>query len=359
MNQEPTLFGLKNTNRDFKSQADWGKNIFNNAFPISLACYMHSKGMQLVYLGLDENLRVTHGMLGIEELFGHNITDDSLFFAFESLYIPYEQFTASSLPRIDLVTCLTSQQGVIERCMKCIEIKLTAVPDNSTADFDEAEYGPEIVVRPDTIVYLALSIATNYLTNRNRLSKLIGSAAEQIADWNSPTEVAKKLDTICDALDNVLKDSINQQKPLVLQPIWKTNGKSLELDTNCLDTFVWSDYGFTRLFIDNLQRASSNDKITRPMRACVWLFKMLTEFAEEGKINHSAIIRNINFGSQTDKAFAVSGRTTKNYLRSPELARPRIKKEELRNIILNGGHKMLSPERRFDAAILSNASLFE
>ena len=42
-----------------------------------------------------------------------------------------------------------------------------------------------------------------------------------------------------------------------------------------------------------------------------------------------------------------------------ELLNPRIKKEEISKIILNGGHKMLSPERRFDAAILSNAYLFK
>jgi hypothetical protein len=261
MNNEPTLFGLNNSNRDFSSKDDWGKNIFNNAFPASLACYMHSRGLQPVYLQLDESLRVVHGKLSVEKLFGHNPTDNSLFFAFESLYLPYEQLVTSFLPRIDLVTCLTSEEGIIDRCVKGIEVKLTAVPDNSTADSSESEYGPEIVVRPDTIVYLALSIATNYITNRDRLGELVGHVDEQISDWNSPIEVASKLDVICDALNNVLKDSITQQKPLVLQPIWKTNGKSLELDSNCLDIFIWSDYGFSRLFVDNLQRANNNDNV--------------------------------------------------------------------------------------------------
>lgn len=359
MTNEPTLFGLSNSNRDFNNSDDWGKNIFNNAFPASLVCYMSSKDIQPVYLRLNDDLQVEHGKLSAEQLFGLNPTDTSLFYAFESLYLPYEQLVASSLPRIDLVTCLTSQMGIVDRCVKGIEIKLTAVPDNSTAEADDSEYAPELVIRPDTIVYLALSIASNYLNDREKLFLLVGHVAEQVFDWNSPVEVAKKLDVICDALNSVLKDSIAVQKPLVLQPIWKTNGKSLELEDNCLDAFVWSDYGFTRLFVDNLQRSMNNDRVTRPMRTCVWLIKMLIEFAEEGKFNHSAIIRNINFGSQTDKAFAVSGKVTRNYLHSPELTEPRINKVELRNIILNGGHKMLSPERRFDAAILSNASLFE
>ena len=86
---------------------------------------------------------------------------------------------------------------------------------------------------------------------------------------------------------------------------------------------------------------------------------MLYDYVKHGKINHTATIRNINFGSQTDKAFAVSGIKTINYLRSKELSKPRITKEELKNIILGGGYKMLSPERRFDAAIMSSASIFE
>jgi hypothetical protein len=144
-----------------------------------------------------------------------------------------------------------------------------------------------------------------------------------------------------------------------LQPIWKTEGKLLKLDEHCLDAFVWSDYGFTRLFVDNLQRSSTNDRVSRPMRTCVWLIKMLHDFVKEGRINHSRTIRDINFGSQTDKAFAVNGRITHKYLSGPELMQPRISKYELKNIILNGGELMLSPERRFDAAIMSNATLFE
>jgi hypothetical protein len=358
-NQQPALFGLQNTNRDFTEKADWGKNVFNNAFPASLACYMHHKKLKLAYLKLNKSLLIEHSKISVLELFKHDPTDKKIFFAFESLHLPFEKLVTSSLPRIDLVICTTAGKGLVDKCLRGIEIKLTALPDNSTADFDESEYGSELVVRPDTIVYLALAIISNYINKKNKLAKIVLPFTKTIHEWNSPIEMASKLNEICDVLNAVLLDSIDMQKPLMLQPIWKTKGKTLELEENCLDTFVWSDYGFTRLFVDNLLRNGNQDRVSRPMRTCVWLIRMLHDFITEGKISHSRIIRNINFGTQTDKAFAVNGRITRNYLKSKELLKPRVTKHELKNIILNGGEKMLSPERRFDAAILSNASLFD
>lgn len=358
-NDTPTLYGLANTNRDFATKADWGKNVFNNAFPASLVAYMHSKDIKPAYLKLSRGLEVSHEYISAVELFKADPLDSKLFYDFESLYLPYEALVSGSLPRIDLVLGELDETGLVNKSLQGIEIKLTAVPDNSTSEYDEENWGAEIVVRPDTIVYLALSIATNYLEDREHLGELILPVSSTIEDWNSAVEIAAKLNDICAALNNVLLDSIDKQEPLVLQPIWKTQGKTLELDDNAFDAFVWSDYGFTRLFMDNLQRTSSSERVTRPMRTCVWLLKMLHDFVIDKKIHHSATIRNISFGSQTDKAFAVSGRITRNYLKSPELLSPRIKSDELKNIILFSGEKMLSPERRFDAAVLANTSLFE
>lgn len=356
-NKTPGLFGLKNTNRDFSVKRDWGKNVFNNAFPAALACYVHSKKLKLVYITLNSDLRTRHDEISTENLFGIDSQSDNLFFAFESLYLPYEALVSSSLPRIDLVTCIENQ-GTIEKSLRGIEIKLTALPDNSTADFSANEYGPEMVVRPDTIVYLALSIATNYKDNKSKLAEILLPATDRVVEWNNPEEIKENILKIRDAINIVLKNSLSKQKSFLLQPVWKTKGKSLELEDDCLDVYVWSNYGFTRLFIDAIPRNNSL-KINRPMRTCVWLAKMLHDFVKEGKINHTKTIRDITFGWQTDKAFAVSGRITRNYLKGEVLLKPRIRKTELKNIILNGGEKMLSPERRFDAAILSNASLFE
>lgn len=359
MTQHPLLFGLQNSNRDFSTKADWGKNVFNNAFPASLVCYMSSIGLDPIYLTLGRKLDVTHGTISTVDIFSISPSDKSTFFAFESLYLPYEQFVTSTLPRIDLVVCSTDSKGLIDRCVRGIEIKLTALPDHSTADMPEEEYGSEIVVRPDTIVYLALSIATNYHSDRSRLRAMLEPVCSTVNDWNDSIEIRAKIGDFKKVIDTVLLDKLDLQEPFVLQPIWKTKGKTLELENDCLDAFVWSNYGFTRLFVDNLQANGSSAIIKRPMRALVWLIKMLYEYSIDGRISHVETTKRINFGYQTDKAFAMSGRVTRKYLKSSELLKPRLEKTHLRNIILNGGHLMLSPERRFDAAIMSNYSLFE
>lgn len=359
MSQGPLLYGLQHTNRDFSKKADWGKNVFNNAFPASLVCYMDSIRLDPVYVTLDAGLGVNHGNITATELFSISPRSNSAFFAFESLYTPYEQFVTDTLPRIDLVVCSTNVDGLIDKSLRAIEIKLTALPDNSTAGMPAEEYGSEIVVRPDTIVYLALSIATNYHANRNKLRAMLEPICKAVSDWNEPLHIRSKIGDFKKALDVVLLDSLDLQEPFVLQPIWKTKGKTLELESHCADVFVWSDYGFTRLFVDNLQENGGSTAITRPMRTLVWLIKMLYEYSVHGRIGHVKTTKQVNFGYQTDKAFAMSGRVTRKYLKSPELLNPRVGKTHLRNIILNGGHLMLSPERRFDAAVMSNFSLFE
>ena len=131
---------------------------------------------------------------------------------------------------MDLVTQLKSNS----QCLRPIEIKLTALPDNSTCDLSEEYYSSEIVIRPDTIVYLACSIAANFKDNPKQLAKLIGKEFEPIS---------------------------------------------------------------------------------------------------------------------------VSGRITHHFMTCDELAKPRITKSEIKNIILGGGQQLLSPERRFDA-IINSPELF-
>ncbi|MCI7184661.1 MAG: HindVP family restriction endonuclease [Prevotella sp.] len=46
-------------------------------------------------------------------------------------------------------------------------------------------------------------------------------------------------------------------------------------------------------------------------------------------------------------------------MKSPELETPRISKNEIKNIILGDGQKLLRPERRFDAYLVSHPELFE
>jgi len=162
IDRKPGLFGITHSNRDFSQAQAWGKNQFNSSFPASLASFMAHKGFKNLYLYLDKEMDICHGKISTETLFGINPRSDHLFFAFETQYTPYQRLVIGTLPRVDLVT-QTRNNGL---CLRPIEIKLTALPDHSTCELNENLYGCDLVVRPDTIVYLACSIAEEFINEK-------------------------------------------------------------------------------------------------------------------------------------------------------------------------------------------------
>ena len=101
----PALFGLNrsNTNKDFSQAKAWGKNSFNNCFPIALLCYMQSQNIDPVYLALDENFELVPKKIDVNSIFGQAYDSEDIFFAFEYIYGYNQQFVKRDLPRIDLV----------------------------------------------------------------------------------------------------------------------------------------------------------------------------------------------------------------------------------------------------------------
>jgi hypothetical protein len=353
--QKPSLFGLNQSNRDFTQRESWGKNQFNSSFPAALACYMHSKDIQPIYLKLDAQLNVIHSNINVAELFGISPDNKDIFFAFESDYVPYQQLVVGNVPRIDLVIQDTQTGG----CLRGLEIKLTALPDNSTHTLSDQYFGCEIVIRPDSVVYLALSIATNYSNNITTLNDLLGDKFDAIKDWTEGTAVMPFIPTMVEVLNQILLEKIETQQPLIIQPIWKTVGKSPQLANNCLDIFVWSNFAFTRLFLNvAANELTIENKITRQMRSVIWLVKMLLDFCKNGKINHASIIDSLSYNTKNDKAFAVNGKVSQPFMASDALSQPRIHKNAIKSIILGGGHRLLSPERRFDAIVYNSPDLF-
>jgi hypothetical protein len=352
---KPGLFGLTHSNRDFTQQETWGKNQFNSSLPAALASFISSQGLENIYLTLDENFKVVHGKISSAKLFGTEPTDDNLFYGFENPYIPYQQLLIGQIPRVDLVT----QRRDNGNCLKGIEIKLTALPDNSTCNLTEDKYGCEIVIRPDTIVYLACSIAINYKDKTEQLKQIIGNDFDEIEDWTNAINVLPYIRKMIEVIDEIALENLTIQEPLVMQPIWKTKGKSPKLADNCLDVFIWSNLAFAQLFCDVARTEIAGNKITRQIRTIVWLFKMLYDFSLNGQINHLKIIDELSYNTKNDKAFAVSGRVTQPYMKCDELTKPRITKNQIKEIIFGGGQNLLSPERRFDAIIFNSTELFD
>lgn len=308
---------------------------------------MASKNLDLNYISIKENKFGIHS-ISVQDLFTIPFDDEELYFSFETQYTPFQKFVVGNLPRTDLVL-MNSKTG---ECIRSLEVKLTALPDNTTCDLPEKEYGSEIVIRPDTIVYLAASIASSSF---KEISKIFKENPISMEDWTEPKNVLQFIPKINETLLDLSKTIESKQQPILLQPIWKTEGKSPKLAENCLDVFVWSDAAFA-YFISQI--ANDKKSISRHGRTSVWLYKMLQEIVDCGKFNHQEIIDKLSFNTKNDKAFASSGNITNKFMACDNLAKPRILKSEIKNIILGGGQNLLSPERRFDAIIFNSSELF-
>lgn len=353
-NESAGFFGLVNSNRDFTEQDTWGKNQFNSSFPAALFCYMASKDLCAKYITSNQSKNFVDE-ISFKNAIGLNWDSNDLFFSFESEFASYHQFVTDKLPRVDLVIHSISKNTQIS----AFEIKLTAIPDNSTCDLAEEKYGSELVIRPDTIVYLALSLIYNQKLDSNELNKLINSFLPKDLDFTDEKKMLEAFPQIVLLAREMVKLFEKKQHPLIMQPIWKTLGKSPKLAENCLDLFIWSDVAFMNFNIDLCKITKKTNAINRQMRSLIWLIKMLYDFSVHKHFSAEKITNQFIYGSRNDKAFAVSGFLTNSYMRSPELLKPRIKSAEIKNIILGGGEKMLSPERRFDALVFSSTNIFE
>lgn len=353
LNLKPALFGLEQSNRDFSKKYAWGKNQFNSSFPASLCAYLSYKGLSANYLTVC-NGKFTNIPITINQLFNTqaNIFTD-IFYAFESIHTPYAKYMKGRLPRTDLV--IHDKNGL---CLRGLEVKLTALPDQTTYERDEAYYGAEIVVRPDTIVYLACSLIENMELIDFDIRQLYDLS---LHDLDEPQEAIDLSSTILSML-HLIVDQLshaNRSSPLLVQPIWKTKGKQPTLADNCLDVFVWSDIGFTQFIYDISLPVLNTRRMTRQYRTAVWLYKMIVDYFKDGSFDHDYIIDRLSYNAKNDKAFSSSGVTTNKYMNGCNLALPRIQKSEIKNIILNDGQLLLSPERRFDAIIFNSPDIFE
>jgi hypothetical protein len=350
----PSLYGISHSNRDFSDAYYWGKNQFNSSFPVALACFMRDLELNAVYLCLNKNREIFHEELPIEKLFGSQLSNNKLFFSFESRFEPYRQFVHDELETIDLVV----KEFETENFVHPVEIKLTTLPDNTTADFSEEEYGCEIVIRSPTMRYMALSMAYSLKDRFSEIRRIFEPSCLRVRNWDNPDEIKNKLPSMLEALELFISEYREYERPLLMQPIWKTIGKSPILADNCLDIFVWSDFALTRLFMDS---ALDNDsaRISRQQRAAARLARFLFEVSRAGKVYQEPIYDGMSLGNQTDKEFAISGNRTHKYMTCARLTKPIIRKNQIKKIILGGGQKWLSPERRFDAIIYFSTNLFD
>jgi hypothetical protein len=352
--QKPALFGIHQSNRNFADAYYWGKNQFNSSFPVALACYMQSRHMPLVSVNFKNEKQSQLGLIDVSEVFGIDKSSKDIYFAFEHRYEPYAAWVHDDLPSIDVVVC----DGDKNKPIRPLEIKLTTLPDNTTESLSEDRYGTELVIRSATTRYMALSIAQNVQRHQKAVRSIFEPVLAKVRNWGSKEETLKIAPLTMDALEIFLNKYKHLQQPLLIQPIWKTVGKSPQLADQCLDIFVWSDFALTLLFLESARTAAAQGSMTRQLRTAMRLARFIYERSCHDKVFQAPIFDGMTFDFQNDKEFAISGSKSHALMAHPRLTQPLVAKNEIKNIILGGGQKFLSPERRFDAIIYFATDLF-
>lgn len=360
---KPFLYGLDHASHDFSEASSLGKNIFTNAFPLSLAQYLAAERklpIPMIKATLDSAGRLTteHVMTAWSEIIGTE--PDRAHFEFEGVYKGYGNYTHTSANKSDVV--------VIERGtgkhLRPLEIKLVVVPTSSTAKRDRKDQSCEIVVRPPTVEQLAFSIAHSYgQARRIELMDLIVRELGQPNDykWADEKFMIGALPRILRAAENIAKGGLDVQTPLVLTAIWRSEGQKPVLDEHAFDVFTWTDMAFLQLFIDQLRREyfksdgsrkpKAPKQISRPSRALIWLVRSLLDYTVQNTLNFSIVHSQITYGVQSDKAGSFSGTASLKHLASPEFLEPRVTRTELGEVLSPSSTQHLLPERRLDAAI--------
>jgi hypothetical protein len=269
---------------------------------------------------------------------------DSLDFRFETRYDPYQDYSFDAIDAIDLVVKATDG-----RFLAPLEIKLTVLPTANTSNLPEDEWGCELVVRSATTMYCALGMFDSVKGDSRIVREIFEEPCADIGSWTNDFEMSHKTPTLTATINKFQRDFLDRQKPLLVQTVWKTQGQSPELADNAFDVVVWSDYAFSRLFLDNAMDVEPT--MSRPMRASAKLARCLWELSKSGKIRLGEIYRQMAFDNQTDKEFAIQGHKWRSYVLSKRITQPLLEKDVVFDIIEPGYIERLRPERRFDQTL--------
>lgn len=340
------LFGIYNSNRS--AEDHWGKNCFNSSFPAATANYMLQNDITAIYIKLEEvdgQLKVVPTEISLREVFNcGNRPLEELVFSFESVFSPYQQYSFDDIDSIDLVI-----KDIEGNYLAPLEVKLTVIPTSATSNKPENLWGSEMVVRAATTSYCALGMYDSVKNDAREVREIFENACSSIQMWDNDYEMTHKMPLLCNCINEFERRYHHRQKPLLMQTLWKTQGQSPVLKDQAFDIVIWSDYAFSRLFIDGSDEPATTMK--RGMRASARLARCLWELSKSGKIRVVDIYRQMAFGNQTDKEFAIGGSQWRKYVTTDRIVNLALNKDVLQEIIEPGYIERLMPERRFDQTL--------
>lgn len=340
------LYGMEHSNRS--ADDHWGKNCFNSSFPAATASYMMAHSIPAIYIQLDiveGKPKVIASEIPVNRVFNCGSRQaDELFFSFESVFEPYQEYSFDAIDGIDLVV-----KDLEGNFLSPLEVKLTVLPDSTTYKKSEESWGAEMVVRSATTSYCALGMFDAVKDEAGAVRAIFEEACSAIQGWDNDFEMTHKIPTLSKSIDEFQRRYYIRQKPLLMQTLWKTQGKSPLLADQAFDVVIWSDYAFSRLFVDSSYEIAGT--MSRPMRATARLARCLWELSKSGKIRVVDIYRQMAFGNQTDKEFSIPGNKWRTYVETLRTFRPILPKTAVSEIIEEGYIEKLSPERRFDQTL--------
>lgn len=342
MGEVPLFYGIRDSN--IPPYAMWDRETFPKAISVALANYLGDRGLPLNYVSTDGGCSCNVEQITTSEIYGSGGTPfTALRFDFDSVYGPHLDL-ASGVPESDLVVT-DSVSGSSRR----LDILASVVPDASTRNLEPSRMGPEMTVRTNMLKSCALSMASSLMGERESALETLRDAVRdiEISDWESVSECA---DSMVKAIDRLELSYPALQKPMLLQCMWRTEADGPVMDDDAMDIFVWSDFAFSRLFLESTRRSSDGGP-TRPMRCAVRLFSIIISILEGNHPDLDRIIKDTGYGIAGNREFMVNGKQSNRMMSCNRLVRPVLKTSEIRNLASEGFEGMIAPERRLDTCM--------
>ncbi|MGX0630190.1 HindVP-like restriction endonuclease [Corynebacterium afermentans] len=143
------------------------------------------------------------------------------------------------------------------------------------------------------------------------LRRIIVDALQTPQDivWSNKSKMIEKRAELIEAAEEIIRNGIEEQTPLVIVAEWRTIGQSPRLDENTFDVFVITDMALLTLFTETVKRDPANT-ISRPYRSLIWLLKSLFDYSIQESLQFVNVTNQLNFGLQSDKSAAFTNRAT-------------------------------------------------
>ena len=265
-------------------------------------------------------------------------------FLFDSVSRTYSAMVADP-PSTDLVV-LDYRRDEARR----LQTLLSVVPDATTTGEDDRRMGPEVTVRTPMLVNCALSLAASLSSVPDEALEVLRSGVPDAVDWSSWEEVSGSTDAIASSLDNLERRFADLQSPFLLQAVWKSEDDGPYMSEDAMDAFVWSDFAFTRLFLDSGMRPGRGGA-GRMQRAAVRTYRILASALAGERPEIGGILDGTSYGIQGNKEFMVNGRNTNRMLACDNLTRPRLSRSDVGMLASEGFVEMVRPDRDLRAAV--------